>query len=57
MAASFILTTIILFVDPIAAAFQFTQINLTEFLIAFGLAFTIIPIMEIVKLIQRSVKK
>lgn len=57
MAASFILTTVILFVDPIAAAFQFTQINITEFLIAIGLAFTIIPIMEIVKLIQRSIKK
>ncbi len=57
MTVSFVLTTVILFVDPIAAAFQFTQINITEFLIAIGLAFTIIPIMEIVKLIQRTIKK
>ncbi len=56
MTVSFVLTTVILFVDPIAAAFQFTQINITEFLIAIGLAFTIIPIMEIVKLIQRTIK-
>ena len=38
----------------LAAAFQFTPIDLNEYAIALGLAILIIPIMEIVKFIQRK---
>ena len=41
----------------IAHAFQFTPIALEEYAIALGLAILIIPIMEIVKAVQRKVEK
>lgn len=57
MIAAFLLTTLVIEVPVIANLFGFTPINLKEYLIAFGLSITIIPIVEIVKLIQRKVNK
>ena len=54
MIVSLILTTIVIEVPVIAAAFEFTPIDLHEYAIALGLAFLIIPIMEVVKFIQRK---
>ena len=57
MIVSLILTVIILFVQPIAQVFGFTQITVPEFLIAVGIAFVIIPVVEIAKFIQRKINK
>ena len=57
MLGSLLLTTLVIEVPFIAKAFGFTPIGLTEYGIAMGLAFLVIPIVEIVKLIQRSLAK
>ena len=54
MLVSFVLTTLVIEVPMFAAAFDFTPISLVEYAIALGLAVLIIPIMEIVKAIQRA---
>ena len=54
---SLVLTTIILYVPFLADAFGFEHISLAEYAVALGLAFLIIPIVEIVKLFQRSLAK
>lgn len=50
---SLLLTTLILYVPFLQDAFGFEHINFAEYLIALGLAFLIIPIVELVKLFQR----
>ena len=57
MLGSLLLTTLVIEVGPIARAFGFTPIGLQEYGIAVGLAFLVIPVVEIVKLIQRTVSK
>ena len=57
MLGSLVLTTIVIEVGPIARAFGFTPIGLTEYAIAMGLALLVIPVVEIVKLIQRKCAK
>ena len=57
MLGSLLLTTIVIEVGPIANAFGFTPIGMTEYGISMGLAFLVIPVVEIVKAIQRAVKK
>lgn len=57
MVVSLILTTVVIKVPFIAKAFQFTPIDFTEYVIALGLAVLIIPIMEIVKAVQRKLGK
>lgn len=57
MVVSLILTTVVIEVPFIAKAFQFTPIDFTEYVIALGLAVLIIPIMEIVKAVQRKLGK
>ncbi len=57
MIASLVLTTAVIEVPFLAAAFEFTPIDLPEYAIALGLAVLIIPIMEIVKAVQRSMGK
>jgi Ca2+-transporting ATPase len=54
MAASLVLTTAVIFIPPIAAAFEFEAISLTEYFAAMGLAVVVIPIVEIVKFFQRK---
>ena len=57
MLGSLLLTTLVIEVGPIARAFGFTTIGLTEYAIAMVLAFLVIPVVEIVKLIQRAIAK
>jgi Ca2+-transporting ATPase len=57
MIGSFALTVALLYVPFLRNAFGFTAISVTEFAIALGIAVLVIPIVEIVKLIQRKVKK
>jgi len=54
---SLILTITVIYVPFLAEIFEFTSIDFKEFAIAVGLAISIIPIMEIVKFIQRKLKK
>ena len=57
MLGSLLLTTVVIEVGPIARAFGFTPIGLTEYAISMGLAFLVIPVVEIVKAIQRAASK
>ena len=53
MLGSLLLTTLVIEVPFIAGAFGFTTIGLLEYGIAMGLAFLVIPVVELVKLLQR----
>ena len=53
MIGSLILTTALLEIPFLANAFGFTPVGWTEYGIALGLAFLVIPIVEVVKFIQR----
>jgi Ca2+-transporting ATPase len=55
MLGSLLLTTLVIEVPVIAGAFGFTPIGLTEYGIAMGLAILVIPVVELVKLVQRAV--
>ena len=54
---SLILTTLVIEIPFLADAFELAPLGLMEYGIAFGLAVLIIPIVEIVKLIQRLCNK
>ena len=54
---SLVLTVLILYVPVLRNLFSFTFIDLKEFAIALGIAVSIIPIVEIIKLIQRKMEK
>ncbi len=54
---SLILTAGVIFVPPLAAAFGFAPISFTEYAIAMALAASIIPLVEIIKAIQRKCGK
>lgn len=56
MLASLICTVAVVYVPFLAKAFQFEHISLLEYGIAMLLAFSIIPIVEIIKLVQRAIK-
>ncbi|HZJ75482.1 MAG TPA: cation-translocating P-type ATPase [Clostridia bacterium] len=53
MLASLIFTTLVIKVPFLANAFGFTAISLPEYAISMALAFSVIPIVEIVKALQR----
>ena len=57
MALSLVLTTAVIYVPGLRDAFQFRHISLMEYAVALGLAFCIVPIMELIKLIQRKLGK
>ena len=57
MIGSLILTTLLLEVPFLANAFGFEMISWTEYAVAMGLAFLVIPIVEVVKFIQRKIGK
>jgi len=54
---SFLATTLVCEVPFLANAFGFTHVNLKEYLIAIGLGLVVIPVVEIVKFIQRKISK
>ncbi|MDY4139386.1 MAG: cation-translocating P-type ATPase, partial [Eubacteriales bacterium] len=53
-AAALALTTAVIYVPFLKTMFGFTSISLVEYLVALGLAVSIIPLVELVKLIQRA---
>lgn len=55
--AALTLTTLVIYVPFLAAAFDFAKISLTEYAVAMALAFAVIPIVEIVKFFQRRAGK
>lgn len=56
MIISLILTSAVIEIPVFASAFAFTPISLPEYMMALGLAVMIIPIVEIVKFVQRKRK-
>lgn len=54
---SLLMTTIVIYVPFLANAFDFQPINLMEYAVALALAFAIIPLVEIVKTIERAYDK
>ena len=54
---SLIATTLVCEVPFLAEAFKLAPVGITEYLIALGLGFTVIPVVEIVKLIIRLVDR
>ena len=57
MLGSLVLTTLVLYVPFLANAFGFTHISISEYAVALLLAILVIPIVEIVKFIQRKLAK
>ena len=57
MLGSLLLTTLIIEVPFLAAAFGFTTIGAVEYGISIGLAILVIPVVELVKLLQRKFEK
>ncbi|MBQ5825063.1 MAG: cation-translocating P-type ATPase [Clostridia bacterium] len=57
MALSFILTTAVVEIDFLSNLFGFAHLDAMEYGISLGLAFLIIPIVEIIKAIQRKLAK
>ena len=57
MLGSLLLTTAVLEIPFLANAFGFEMISWVEYAVAIGLAFLVIPIVELVKFIQRSLAK
>ena len=56
-ALALLLTTAVIYIPPFPAIFDFEHINAAEYFTALGLAFTVIPIVEIVKFFQRLYAK
>ncbi len=57
MLVSFICTTAVIYVPFLSEAFGFAHISLVEYIVAILIAVTIIPIVELTKLIQRKAGK
>ncbi len=57
MVLSLVLSTVVIYIPFLANAFDFAHISLTEYVISLALAICVIPIVEIVKAIQRKVSK
>ena len=54
---SLVATTLVCEVPFLANAFGFASVGISEYLIALALGFVVIPVVELVKLIQRKVAK
>ncbi len=57
MLCSLALTTAVIYIPGINSAFHFTSISAVEYFVALALAFAIIPLVEVQKIIQRSIKR
>ncbi len=53
MGLTFVLTTAVIYVPFLAKLFEFTHISLTEYAVSIGIAFCIIPFVELTKWLQR----
>ena len=57
MVVALLLTAAVIFIPSLAALFGFATISLTEYLVALGLALSIIPLVEMFKLFSRLFRK
>lgn len=57
MLLSLLLTTAVIYVPALSLAFGFEEISLLEYTVALLLAFSVIPVVEVVKLVQRKAVK
>ncbi len=57
MISSLVMTTAVIYVPFLKTAFEFTEISLFEYAVAMGLALSVIPIVEVVKVFQRLTSK
>ena len=57
MVLSLVLSTVVIYIPFLEKAFNFAHISLTEYAVSMALAFLVIPFVEIVKAIQRKLKK
>ncbi len=57
MALTVVLTTAVIYVPFLANLFEFAHISLAEYAMSVGIAVLIIPLVELVKLVQRKMKK
>ncbi len=57
MVLSLVLSTVVIYIPFLAEAFDFAHISLTEYAISLALAVCVIPVVEIVKAIQRKLNK
>lgn len=57
MVLSLVLSTVVIYIPFLKDAFDFAAISAAEYFTSLGLAFLVIPIVEIVKAIQRKVSK
>ena len=57
MALAFVLTLGVIYIPFLADAFSFTPVSLGEYAIALGLAFSVLPVVELVKLVRRRIGK
>ena len=57
MLASIVLSTIVIYVPFLTKAFDFVPLTIIQYAASIGIAFLVIPIVEIVKAIQRALKK
>lgn len=57
MVASLLLTSAVIYIPFLSEAFQFEHISFSEYVVSLALAFSVIPIVEIVKAIQRAAAK
>ncbi len=56
-AGALLLTTAVIYIPGLNTAFGFASINAAEYFTALALAFSIIPLVEITKLIQNAIRK
>jgi len=56
-AASLVATTAVIEIPFLANAFGFTPISFAEYAVAIGLAFLVLPIVELVKCVQRAIER
>ncbi len=57
MLLSLLLTTAVIYLPGISDAFEFTHISFVEYIVALGLAFLVIPIVELIKWIVRCIER
>ena len=57
MALAFVLTLGVIYIPFFQNAFGFSHVSLGEYAIALGLAFTVLPVVELVKLVRRKIKR
>ena len=57
MVLSLILSTLVIYVPFLANAFDFAEISLAEYAVSLAIALSVIPVVEIVKAIERAIEK